>query len=306
MVQVQAVEASLTELGHKPILLPFRRDPAVFSSKIRQEGITCAFNLCESVDDDPHLIGHPAAVLELLDIPFTGSSSATLTTTTNKLITKRIMQGAGIKTPNALLYQGERNIQNTGLSFPVILKPQYEDASIGIDQDSVITTPEQLLPALRRFYDIYGPILVEEYIAGREFNISLFGYPSPEIMPLAEIDFSSFPDDLHRIVGYKAKWDPDSFEYQETRRIFPDNLPWHFASRMASVALECFHLFDLRDYGRVDLRLNADNTINILEVNANPCLSPDAGFSAAVAENQISYTRMVSEFVGFLTSRKVS
>jgi D-alanine-D-alanine ligase len=167
----------------------------------------------------------------------------------------------------------------------------------------VITKPEQLLSTLRRFYDIYGPILVEEYIVGREFNISLFGFPSPEIMPLAEIDFSSFPDDLHRIVGYKAKWNPESFEYQETRRIFPDNLPWNFASRMASVALECFHLFDLRDYGRVDLRLNADNTINVLEVNANPCLSPDAGFCAAVAENQISYTRMVSDFVGFLTSR---
>jgi D-alanine-D-alanine ligase len=306
MVQVKAVADSLGELGHEPVLLSFVRDPAAFCAKIHQEAIACAFNLCESVDDDPHLVSHPAAVLELLDIPFTGSSSVTLTTTTNKLIAKRIMQGAGIRTPAALLFQGERNIQSAGLSFPVILKPQFEDASIGIDQDSVLTEPDRLLPALRRFYETYGPILVEEYIPGREFNISLFGFPSPEVMPLAEIDFSTFPDDLHRIVGYKAKWDPDSFEYRETRRIFPDNLPWHFASQMASVALECFHLFDLRDYGRVDLRLDADNTINVLEINANPCLSPDAGFPAAVAENQMTYTGMVGEFVSFLTARNRS
>ena len=303
MTQVQAVETSLNELGHDPVRLPFLRDLATFSLRVRREAITAAFNLCESVDDNPHLSGHPAAVLELLDIPFTGSPTGPLMVSTNKLLAKRIMQGAGIGTPAAYLYQGEKNIQATGLRFPVILKPQFEDASIGIDQDSVVQDPGQLLPALQRLYGLHGPILIEEYIQGREFNISLFGCPTPEVMPLAEIDFSSFPDDLHRIVGYRAKWDPESFEYQETRRIFPDNLPWHFASLMASVALECFHLFGLRDYGRVDLRLDADNAINVLEINANPCLSPDAGFAAAVAESGKTYTEMVACFLRFLAAR---
>ena len=303
MTQVQAVETSLAELGHAPVRLPFLRDLATFSLRVRREAITAAFNLCESVDDNPHLSGHPAAVLELLDIPFTGSPAGPLIVSTNKLLAKRIMQGAGIGTPAAYLYQGEKNIQATGLRFPIILKPQFEDASIGIDQDSVIQEPADLLPALQRLYGLHGPILIEEYIQGREFNISLFGFPTPEVMPLAEIDFSSFPDDLHRIVGYRAKWDTASFEYQETRRIFPDNLPWHFASLMASVALECFHLFGLRDYGRVDLRLDADNAINVLEINANPCLSPDAGFPAAVAESGKTYTEMVACFLRFLTAR---
>jgi D-alanine-D-alanine ligase len=303
MVQVQAVENSLRELGHDPVPIPFLKDPAAFTEAINRAAVPCTFNLCESVDDNPHLISHPAAILGLLEIPFTGSPSATLTMTTDKLITKRIMQGAGIKTPSAVSYQGEKNIQSSGLRFPLILKPQFEDASIGIDQDSVIMEPDQLLPALQGLYDIYGPILVEEYIPGREFNISLFGYPAPEIMPPAEIDFSNFPDSLHRIVDYKAKWDSESFEYNETRRIFPDSLPWHFASQMASVALECYHLFGLRDYGRVDIRLDKDNTINVLEINANPCISPDAGFPAAVAENQISYTQMIGYFVRFLIAR---
>ncbi len=303
MVQVAAVEKSLRELGHDPVPLPFSRDPAIFAGQIHRESVVCAFNLCESVDDDANLTGHPAAVMELLGLPFTGSPSASLTLTTNKVIAKRVMQGAGIKTPTSLVYQGEKNFKNTGLRFPLILKPQFEDASIGIDQESVITEPGQLLPSLQKIFDRYGPVLVEEYISGREFNISLLGFPAPEVMPLAEIDFSTFPDSLHRIVGYKAKWAPESFEYRETRRIFPDNLPWNFASRMASVALECFHLFGLRDYGRVDLRLDSENTINILEINANPCLSPDAGFSAAVAESGLTYTQMVEALLRFVTSR---
>jgi D-alanine-D-alanine ligase len=306
MTQVQAVETSLGELGHEPVRLPFIRDLATFTLRLRREMITAAFNLCESVDDNPHLIGHPAAVLELLDIPFTGSSAGPLMVSTNKLLAKRVLQGAGIQTPAAYLYQGEQNIRTTNVRFPLILKPQFEDASIGIDQNSVVSDPAQLLPALQRLYDLHGPILIEEYISGREFNISLFGFPTPEVMPLAEIDFSGFPDGLHKIVGYKAKWDPDSLEYKETRRIFPDNLPWHFASQMASVALECFHLFGLRDYGRVDLRLDEDNSINVLEINANPCLSPDAGFAAAVAENGRNYTDMVDLFLQFIAARKHS
>jgi D-alanine-D-alanine ligase len=303
MIQVETVEAALHELGHHPIRLPFLRDLATFTLRLRRESIEAAFNLCESVDDNPHLIGHPAAVLELLEIPFTGSLAGPLMISTNKLLSKRIMQGAGITTPAAYLYQGERYIQTTGLRFPIILKPQFEDASIGIDQDSVLEDPAQLQSALRKFYDLHGPILAEEYVSGREFNISLFGFPTPEVMPLAEIDFSSFPTDLHHIVGYRAKWDPLSFEYQETKRIFPDNLPWHFASQMASVALECYHLFGLRDYGRVDVRLDAENNINVLEINANPCLSPDAGFPAAVAENGKNFKEMVGCFVSYLTSR---
>jgi D-alanine-D-alanine ligase len=303
LAQVEAVETSLGELGHDAVRQPFIRDLATFSLRLRRERVAAVFNLCESVEENPHLIGHPAAVLELLDIPFTGSTAGPLMVTTNKLHAKRILQGADIRTPAAYLYQGERNIQLKSLRFPVILKPQYEDASIGIDQDSVVDEQGRLMQALQRLYGLHGPILIEEYIVGREFNISLFGFPTPEVMPLAEIDFSGFPADLHRIVGYRAKWEPDSLEYTETRRFFPDNLPWHFASQMASVALECFHLFGLRDYGRVDLRLDADNTINVLEINANPCLSPDAGFPAAVAECGKSYTGMIDAFLRFLGAR---
>jgi len=122
-------------------------------------------------------------------------------------------------------------------------------------------------------------------------------------MPLAEIDFSGFPAELHRIVSYKAKWDEDSFEYHHTRRIFPDNLPEPLQQAMRHLAQDCFALFGLRDYARVDLRLDRHGRLTILEINANPCLSPDAGFSAAVAESKMSYTEMVGEFLRLVTRR---
>ena len=124
-------------------------------------------------------------------------------------------------------------------------------------------------------------------------------------MPLAEIDFSEFPADLHRIVSYKGKWDEESFEYNHSPRCFPNNLPAPVQQAMRNMAQECFTLFALRDYARVDLRLNQKGELYILEINANPCLSPDGGFAAAVAENKMNYTEMVGEFIRLVALRVV-
>jgi D-alanine-D-alanine ligase len=303
LAQVEAIETALTELGQPHARIPFTRDLARFVSQVQAAGITKAFNLCESVDEDPLLIGHPAAVLELLAIPFTGSSAMALLLSTDKLTVKRLLTASGLRTPPFFLYEGGEVLRPAGLNFPVILKPRFQDASIGIEQESVVADSVELLPRLEALYTRYGPILVEEYVVGREFNVSLFGYPQPRVMPLAEIDFSGFPAELHRIVSYKAKWDEDSFEYHNTQRIFPDNLPEVLQQTMRRMAQECFGLFGLRDYARVDLRLDPQGRLSILEINANPCLSPDAGFPAAVAESAMGYTEMIKEFVRLVSSR---
>ncbi|OGQ88771.1 MAG: hypothetical protein A2512_03990 [Deltaproteobacteria bacterium RIFOXYD12_FULL_56_24] len=303
LVQVEAIEAALRDLGQPQVRIPFTRDLGSFVSQVKAAGIALAFNLCESVDEDPLLIGHPAAVLELLGIPFSGSSAMALLLSTDKLTIKRLLTASGLHTPAFFLYEGNEVLRPAGLNFPVILKPRYQDASIGIEQESVVENSADLLPRLEDLYARYGAILVEEYVAGREFNVSLFGYPKARVMPLAEIDFSGFPAELHRIVSYKAKWDEDSFEYHHTRRIFPDNLPEPLQQAMRHLAQDCFALFGLRDYARVDLRLDRHGRLTILEINANPCLSPDAGFSAAVAESKMSYTEMVGEFLRLVTRR---
>ena len=303
LAQVEAIEGALNELGQPHVRIPFTRDLARFVSQVRAAEIGMAFNLCESVDEDPLLIGHPAAVLELLSIPFTGSSAMALLLSTDKLTVKRLLTASGLRTPPFFLYEGNEVLRPAGLNFPVILKPRFQDASIGIEQESVVEESGDLLARLEEYYARYGAILVEEYVEGREFNVSLFGYPHPRVMPLAEIDFSGFPTNLHRIVSYKAKWDPDSFEYHHTQRIFPDNLPDTLQQTMRRMARDCFQLFGLRDYARVDLRLDQQGRLAILEINANPCLSPDGGFPAAVAQSAMSYREMIGEFLRLVALR---
>lgn len=302
MAQVEAIETSLVDLGHTAVRIPFTRDLGRLVRQIEEAGMSMAFNLCESVDDNPQFAAHPAAVLELMNIPFTGSPAAALMATTDKHLVKLVLQAAGLNTPRSFLYSGNMPGDSTALQFPVILKPQFQDASIGIDQESVITYPSRLSPSLREFYKLYGPIVVEEYIDGREFNISLMGAAVPEVMPVAEIDFTGFPDNLFKIVGYRAKWEPESIEYRQTQRTFP-TLSADLAENMASVATQCYQLFGLRDYGRVDLRLDANDKAYILEINANPCLSPDAGFPAAVQQSGLDYTAMVEKIISFVSTR---
>lgn len=303
LTQVEAIEKVLEDLGYSSIRIPFTRDVSGFIQKMKETRIDMAVNLCETLDDDPRFIGHPAALLELLGIRFSGSPPVALMLTTDKVMTKRLLKAHGIRTPRYLIYNGTGNFDFPVLRYPVILKPTFQDASIGIDQESIFTDDRSLKEGIKEFFDRFGPLLVEEYIAGREFNVSIFGYPSPRVLPLAEIDFSSFPEELFPIVGYRAKWDKDSFEYYHTPRKSPQGLSPALRERIESIALECFHLLMLRDYGRVDMRVNNSGRINVLEVNANPCLSPDAGFAVAAQQAGLTYTDMVKELVDFIEQR---
>jgi len=191
----------------------------------------------------------------------------------------------------------------SALRFPVIVKPRFEDASIGIDQESIFSDEAELRKGLRDFYDRFGDFLVEEYVDGREFNVSLFGYPCAKVLPIAEIDFSQFPDNIYPITGYRAKWDKTSFEYNHSPRKFPQDLPETLLKRMEYTGLECFRLFMLRDFARVDTRVDRSGRIHVLEINANPCLSPDAGFAAAAEKDGMTYSEMVHRFVDYMTQR---
>lgn len=303
MVQVEAISTALSALGQPHLAIPFDRDLASFATRLRRAEIDLVFNLCESVDDDPLLIGHPAAVLELLGLPFTGSSAMALMVSTDKVLVKRALQAAGLPTPGFFLYEGGPVALPPHLTFPLLMKPRWQDASIGIDQESLLRTPAGIEAPLAAHYANFGPLVVEEFLEGREFNVALLGYPEPRVMPLAEIDFTGFPADLYRIVGYRAKWDEDSPEYSTTNRVFPD-LPDALAAELRRVATECFRAFALRDYGRVDMRLDQQGRVQVLEINANPCLSPDAGFPAAVAAGGLDYTAMVNELLALASIRK--
>ena len=303
LTQVEAIENTLVELGHPTVRIPFTKDIGGSIQRMKEEKVDTAFNLCEAVNENPRLAGHPAALLELLGIPFSGSPSMALMLSTDKLITKRLLIAKGIRTPDYLIYDGTHKFNTQVLRFPVTVKPRFEDASIGIDQDSIFRDEGELRKGISELFSRLGTLLVEEYISGREFNISLFGYPSVRVLPVAEIDFSAFSEGLYPMVGYRAKWDRGSFQYHKTPRKFPQELPHTLLKNMESTAIESFRLLMLRDYGRVDMRVDGRGRIHVLEVNANPCLSPDAGLAVAAQKAGIGYPDLVSGMVDFVLQR---
>jgi D-alanine-D-alanine ligase len=300
---VEAVEAALLSAGLSSHRIVFTQDLGSFLGKVQELQVNAFFNLCETVEENPLLCWHPASVFELLGFPFTGSPSQALMLTADKVLTKQLLLANGIRTPGFHKYNRSNDFDYHQLSFPVIVKPQFEDASIGIDQDSVFETPNELMNAIETFHARFGTVMVEEFIEGREFNVSLMGYPDPSILPIAEIDFSAFPTELYRIVGYRAKWDQASFEYKHTPRIFSDRLSNGLSSELKSIALACFKIFRLRDYGRVDIRVDDHGQVYVLEVNANPCLSPDAGLAASCQAEGLTYARIIEVIYGYLEQR---
>ncbi len=303
LTQVEAIEAALGNAGRTTRRIALTRDLASFLDEMRAHEIDAVFNLCETVEEDPALCWHPAAVLELLNVPFSGSPSRALVLTADKVLTKQLLTANGIRTPGFGEYRGRETFDPSGLEFPVIVKPRFEDASIGIEQDSIFETPKALMNRIETFNARFGPVMVEEYVEGREFNVSLIGYPEARVLPMAEIDFSAFPDDLYKIVGYRAKWVEDSFEYNNTPRLFSARVSPETSSELRSTALHCFNLFGLRDYGRVDMRVDDRGRVYVLEINANPCLSPDAGLAASYAREGFPYETMANEICACVEAR---
>jgi len=296
--QVEGVRQALLELGQEPVLFPLSRAEAPrLPAALRSAGVECAFNLVETLDEDPRLQGHVTILYELAGVPYTGSDLLALSLTTDKYLAKKVLAAAGVPTPRFALYTG--GAVPGGLHFPVIVKPRCEDGSVGIEQDSVAPGPAELAAVLARLLPRHPELLVEEYVAGRELNVALLGYPEPEALPVAEIEFCALAG-CWPIVSYQAKWVEASPEYSATPRLFPTDAA---ALATRDVAIECFRLFGCRDYARVDLRLSPEGVAYVLEVNANPCLSPQAGFCAALEQAGIPYRDFVGRLLSFALQR---
>jgi D-alanine-D-alanine ligase len=315
LVQAEAVSESLAELGHEPISLTFSLDAKAFAESVKRVQPDLAFNLVESVEGHGRLIHLAAAVLDFLRVPYTGSPTDTLFLTTNKLLTKRILEASGIPTPPYFRYEDLATAEGP-LDQPYIIKSVWEHASVGLDEDSVVfvANPRDLLSEMeRRKEKLGGECFAEKYIEGREFNLSILASDGgPEVLPPAEIKFENYPPGKWRVVGYRAKWDENSHEYWDTVRRFqfsPDDEP--LLVDLREMAKKCWSLFGLRGYGRVDFRVDQLNQPWVLEINANPCLSLDAGFFAATTRAGLSYKEMVRRIIqdseiGFCGDRVVS
>jgi D-alanine-D-alanine ligase len=301
--QVEAIETVLSKLGNRSVRISFSGDLDNLLVQLRWDKIDIVFNLCESVNENPHLVGHPAAILELLQIPFTGSSALAHMLSKDRLLSKQLFMANDISTPRFTIYDGHSTTCPNGLRFPVIIKPRFQVTGMVIDHDPICRNTTELDQKMKHFHKFYGELLVEEYIDGQEFHVSLLGFPDPEILPIGEIDFSEFPGDLHTIVGYRSKRNKFATELHLRTRLFKDELPLHTLRAMRRTARKCFRDFMLRDYGQVNMLVDQSQRIYVLEVKANPCLNPDADFAVAAAQGDKCYPELIYNMIQSVLQR---
>jgi D-alanine-D-alanine ligase len=261
------------------------------------------FNLGEGIDGRLFEVARIVWALEAMGYKFTGAGGNAIALTTNKAFTKMKLINAGISTPQWWLFRDVREVHGS-FPFPLIVKPVAEDASLGIGPEAVVHTLDDLKTRVDHIIDCYRQAaLVEKFIVGREFNISVWGNP-PEILPLYEIDFSEFPDPYERIVSFAAKWEEDSFDYSHTPGVCPAEIDEITGQKIRETALSAWKALDCRGYARVDIRLSTTNVPHVVEVNCNPDLSPEAGFYLATRVAGYSYKEMVDRILQFALSEE--
>lgn len=294
--QVEYIETNLNFIGVSTYRKGITTDFMNEIGELAREKPDFVFNLVESIGNKGELCYFIPALLNMYSIPYSGNPLEAMFNTTSKTLTYKILQDEGISTPLSFYPSRYREL-TPGSSY--IIKPVWEDGSLGITDDSVFTFSENCGINFSDFDNSHW--LIQEYIDGREFNISvLYGKNGPEVMPPAEMVFHNFHD-KPKIVDFKAKWIADSFEYKNTIREFPGKkLDAVLTAEINEMALKCWHVFGLRGYARVDMRVDKQNKPYVIEVNANPCLSPDSGLVAATAEAGLTFAEVVQRIINDL------
>jgi D-alanine-D-alanine ligase len=292
--EAAAVSVALRSAGHRGVPVSLTLDLQAAGDQLRQIDPDVVFNLVESINGSGRFIGLAPLLLEEFNLPYTGACSSAINLTSNKLLAKQWLAAHGLPTPP---WTQEGGAVQGG---PWIVKSVWEHASLGLDDSAVLTNPVRLAEQLAlRQHRFGGDWFAERYIAGREFNLALLENASGvTVLPAAEIQFHDFPVTKPHIVGYRAKWDRDSFEYQNTRRHFVDPAKEaKLVAQLHNLALQCWQTFHLSGYARVDFRIDAAGRPWILEINANPCLTPNAGFAAAAQYAGFAYNEVITNIV---------
>ena len=289
---VDRVGSTLQSIGHRTKSICVSDGLRPLIDRLQADRPDVVFNLCESFRGSS--AGEPAiaGVLDLLQLPYTGSGPLTLSLALDKPLCKAVLSGAGVPTPACTVY----TIDSRGAAppaWPVILKLAREDASVGITPANVVWSEAAFDERLHQLLAQYGgPVMAESFVDGREFTVALRdGAP----LVLEEIEFFVEP----RIVCYAAKWEPGSKEYLGTRPQFAPVVSERVRERILGLARDVFALLGMRDYGRVDFRLDVRDEAYVLEANPNPDITPGSGYCRALEAAGIPY----DQFIGGLVQR---
>ncbi|HUF26572.1 MAG TPA: ATP-grasp domain-containing protein [Gemmatimonadaceae bacterium] len=305
---IAQLEDALLEAGHVPRCIVIDRTVAPVIEALSADPPELVVNIAESFGGKSAMESNVAALLNLLGLRYTGSSPAGLLLAGDKSLTKKVLSFHGIRSPEfATVYRGALDWAGD-IAFPLIVKPPQEDASLGITRASVVHDLRALLEQIDALQQQYQqPVLVEEFVDGREFYVGVLGNANARALPVVELDFSAFPPDRPRIASWEAKWgdagDESGVEYAGTRSVFPDDLPPELTARLQEVAVDAYQALRLRDYGRIDLRVTANGDVYVIEVNPNCYLERSGEFARAAERDGLSHPALVGRIVELAAAR---
>lgn len=279
--------------------------------QIEDDNSDLIFNICESLGGDGAEERRIASMLELLDKRFTGSGSLALTLAGDKSLAKKLFEFHKVSSPDFTIVapghtEGTQNLDK----FPLIVKPIATDASIGINAKSVVGTVHELMDRIFAIHEeFHTPALVEEYIDGREIYVGLLGNPPTVLVPI-EWDLSKLPEGMPKIAGTEAKWEEEKNpEFKTAKEFVPEDILANeeIMTKLRAAAIGAWRAVQIRDYARIDMRLNKDNVPYVIEVNPNPWLDKSAVFAMAARKTkpELSYGDMIERIVVLAMSREM-
>jgi D-alanine-D-alanine ligase len=302
------LDAALAANGHTTRRLAVDDAVQPLIDELTKEQPELVFNLAESFRGKSALESNVAALLNLLDLRYTGSSPAGLILAGDKTLTKKVLAFHGILSAKfATMYRGQVD-WSADIKFPLLVKPPQEDASLGITQKSIVNDVKELLDVISSTQQEYqSPVLVEEFIDGREFYVGVIGNSNVEAFPIIELDFSKFPVGLPKIASWEAKWGDDGDEkgeqFEGTESIFPTDLSEELTRKIQQVAVDSFQALRLRDYARIDLRVTAEEEVYVIEVNPNCYLEQKGEFARAAQKAGLGYPALIARIVELASAR---
>ncbi|HXZ34302.1 MAG TPA: D-alanine--D-alanine ligase [Terriglobales bacterium] len=295
---------ALEKLGHEPFYQVLDGTPQCLIS-LAKCGADLVFNLTEAFAGDDAKEMNVAAYMDLLGMQYTGGGPHAHFLAQDKATAKKMFAFHGIKTPFfASAYRG-RIEHAHDISFPLIVKPVWEDGSIGIDAGAVVHSIKELMQRVEYIQDEFdSPALIEEYIEGREIYAGILGsYEKAEALPLVELDLSKLPEGIPRIASYDVKFEKETQVHKLTKSHLVTDLDEDMTQKLQDTALAAYRAVKLRDYGRIDMRLTEKGEVYAIEANPNPWLSSKQEFAMAAKASGRSYTDLIGEIVEMARAR---
>jgi D-alanine-D-alanine ligase len=308
--EARAIDDACRANGWIPVAIEAGADPRITLTNLRDARCDVVFQLCESIAGEARLEAAAAWLLEWARIPYTGSGPVAITIALQKPLARAVLTARNVPVPIGFV------LESATAAMPALLepgtrwivKPSREDASHGISIASVVSGERAVRDRAAWVLATYRqPALIEEFVDGRELNVSILGSgPTTQILPLAEIDWTGFPDGAPRLVTFTAKWDPASPEYKGSMPGPARDLGPELERLVRDRARAAYDALGLEGYGRIDLRVHPTRGPLVIDVNPNPDISPDAGLAKAAARGGIAYEELIARIVRAASSRSAA